>query len=945
MNGHDGRKMRELLLMGEAWSGKSTTFNAICDGREISPRGVGIKATGCRISAHPIPADVEEYAELTWKTDDELMLAMYDIVSDNLVDDKDGRTLFPHIKPEKLPSLSDNRVRALSKKAIHAEWEKYCGNVAVYDRVGVDRLDLLQIATLILEYGTLMLGELRAQTRVSLDDVKSLVAFPRDWSVKWQKEGENVHWRLKDVACVFLSGVDCHVHSPTLERLGCVVTDCPGFFEGPWGAKIAQQAMMRANAILYLIGGQKQMCEADRQILSEIRKIEQGEKVVFAINAKMSKLSVEQELRSVDFDMVKEASFPIEREEDICVFNALLALNAKTSPSDQEKAWMYKKTVGRTLSQYLDLDPLNGDDMSRIRNFMEKPMELYKVSGLETVLDGVLDGMGAATRVPGRHLEIALIGEFQNGKSTIFNAMLDGRDLSPRGVNAKRSACTITACALSRGRKEYAEFEWRSDALLDEIVAIGSASDGVGGEDVPRLAKLISRFRNVPELTRLRKRRKMPIEEAQRLLVYPVDWEPRWQQDGSGGAFEFAQIAWVFIGRVKYHIHSKVLDRLDCDLTDSPGFGDGEWDEALARAAILRADVLVCVLDRRKSMSSDSSYFRRLSWIQQVNKNNSVLYALNAETSREHAEEWRKTNVSTIRQKGIGVEEWQMPAFNAELGRHAAKMRSADGGVSLKNVRGTLIKWLNLDPYYNDSDCVRMNDLCANPRQMSREAGFDDFICAVQRAVSDFREKEGKGQVCFSPILIQEDGTPIPDNGFVWNDDSSFVSRLMKGAKWKEGLFHPNCPNVVSSTKSGTWNPAPGYAWVDETSWMTKWQKGVKWKEGLFHPNCPNVVSSTKSGTWNPAPGYAWVDETSWMTKWQKGVKWKAGLRHPRVPHIYADAEEGIWCADPGYTFREKGHAFAGVEWQPGYKRSSDGKVAGDVEGDWENPFWYWLTH
>ncbi len=548
MNGHDRRKMRELLLIGEVQCGKSTTFNAICDGREISPRGGGLKTTGCRISAHPIPADAEEYAELTWKTDDELMLTMYDIVNDNLVDDRGGCSIFPYARPEKLPPLSDERVRALAKKAIRAEWKKYRGNIAGYDAYNTGRLDRLQIATLILEYETLMLGELRERTRIGIDDVQSFAVFPRDWAVKWQKSGEEAHWRLKDVA----------VHSPTLERLGCVVTDFPGLFEGSWRATVAQQ-MMRADAILYLIGGQKQMTEADLRVLSGIRKTQQVHKCFFAINAKMSKLSVEQNLRLVDFSRIKEAGFPIEREEDICVFNALLVFNARTIPGDQEEVWEWKKTVGRTLSQYLDLDPF--DNKMRIRDFLEKPMELYRISGLETVLDGLFDGMVAATRVPGRHLEIALIGEYQNRKSTIFNAMLDGRDLSPRGVNAKRSACTITACALSRNQKdEYAEFEWRSDTMLDEIVAIGSASDGVGGEDVACLAKLISRFRNAPELAQLRKRRKMPIEEARSFLVYPVDWESRWQQDGNGGAFEFAQIAWVFIGRVKYHVHSTWID-------------------------------------------------------------------------------------------------------------------------------------------------------------------------------------------------------------------------------------------------------------------------------------------------------------------------------------------------------------------------------------------------
>jgi hypothetical protein len=39
-----------IVLVGEFQSGKSTTFNALCGGREISPRGSGIKTSGCIIS-------------------------------------------------------------------------------------------------------------------------------------------------------------------------------------------------------------------------------------------------------------------------------------------------------------------------------------------------------------------------------------------------------------------------------------------------------------------------------------------------------------------------------------------------------------------------------------------------------------------------------------------------------------------------------------------------------------------------------------------------------------------------------------------------------------------------------------------------------------------------------------------------------------------------------
>lgn len=930
--------MRELLLIGECQVGKSTTFNAICDGREISPRGIGVMTTGCPISVQSIPADEKEYAELVWKTDDELMLAMYDIVSDNLWDDKDGRELFPDRMPERLPSLADVHVRALAQKAVHSEWNRYRANVAGYDRNGTGKFNRLLIATLILMfYGTLKLEELRGKTKVTPEDVKSLAAYPRDWVPRWQKEGEKTFWRLKEVEFAFLSKVVCHVHSPTLERLGCIVTECPRPLAGPVEAESARKAMEKADAILYVIGGR--LGGLERHSISLMCKMGLAQKLVFAINARYSKEHAENELRPVDFACLRDAGFPIEREEDVLVFNALLAFNAKTTPSD---SFAWGKTTRRELSMYLGLDSFDDNDRKYAEDLCQDKAGLYRASGLEAVLDAALDGMSAADCAPGRHLEIALIGEYQNGKSTIFNAMLGGRDLSPRGVNAKRSACTITACAISPDQEECAEFEWRSEGMLDEIVAIGGASDGAVGEDVPRLAKLISRFRRSPELARLRKRGKMPIKEAQGFLVYPVDWEPRWRQDETGGAFEFAQVAWVFIGRVKYHVHSRLLASLGCDLTDSPGFGAGEWDETLARAAILRADVLVCVLDKSKAMTSESPYVKRLRWTREVGKDNSIVYALNPEKSRETAGKWQKENVSTLEANGFEVDEWQAPVLNAELGRYAAKMRSANDDASMKNVLNNachvMEKWLEA----GSEDRFMVKELCREPRRMSREAGFDGFLDAVRRAVSDFRTKERDGRLNVSPIHVRDDGAPVPENGFAWNDDSSFVSRLMKGCRWKAGIPHDTCPHVVSDEKERVWCPAPGYAWVDRRTNETCWEKGVKWTAGLRHPTCPHVVSGRKEGIWHPEPGYAYVNGRRDDFR----VKWKPGVRHPTVPHIYASEKENAWSADPGYAWREMGNPFVGVEWKPGmHHPKCEHILASDKEGKWDaEPGWVVIT-
>ncbi len=378
------RNSFEIALVGEFQGGKSTTFDAICDGREISPRGVGVKTSACKISAQSIPEGEEEYADLAWKTDDELMLTMYDIVCDNLRDDKDGHALFPDKMPETLPSLSDARVREYAEKAIRSEWEKYSKNIVGYDREGNGKLDLLQISTLILKwYGTPELDELRARTRVVLEDIKSLVAFPHKWAIRWQKDRENTDWAFNEIPFVFLGEVNCYVHCKNLERLGCVITDCPGLFAGPWDTEVARKAMLKADAILYLIGGEKQMTAADMRVLSEICKRQQAHKLFFAINARLSKAHVEHNLRPTDFSMIKGKGIAVEREEEICVFNAALAFNAKTMPADPV-AW--GKTVRHALAQYLELDAFDENDAARVGELQRNPAEMYKASDLAGIL-------------------------------------------------------------------------------------------------------------------------------------------------------------------------------------------------------------------------------------------------------------------------------------------------------------------------------------------------------------------------------------------------------------------------------------------------------------------------------------------------------------------------------------------------------------------------------
>ena len=445
------RNSFEIVLVGEFQGGKSTTFDTICDGREISPRGIGIKTSACKISAQSVPADQPERADLTWKSDVELMQTMIGIVRDNLVNDKDAYALFT--KKDKngidvLPSLSDPRIHELASKAIHAEWERYNANMANYDPEQKGLLDLLLISTLILNFcNSPELAHLKAKPSVAIDELKSLVVFPQDWAARWLMGGEKAQWTFSEVPFVFLGSISCHIHCANLERLGCVITDCPGLFAGPWDTAVAQKAMMQADAILYLIGGQKAVTEADLRALTEIRKTQQGHKVFFAINARLSKANIAGPIRQADFSMIKQRGYEIDNAETIDVFNSLLAFDSKTTPAD-EKRW--KKEVSAALAVYLGLDLTDDDDIKRAKELRENRPELYKASDFPSILAKI------ETDVVTKKFKSILV----NGGTSKASAALDSLngDLQQKEDSAKKSLSEVEV-KVEQARKQLIEFQ------------------------------------------------------------------------------------------------------------------------------------------------------------------------------------------------------------------------------------------------------------------------------------------------------------------------------------------------------------------------------------------------------------------------------------------------------------------------------------------------------
>lgn len=462
------RNSFEIVLVGEFQGGKSTLFDTVCDGRDISPRGVGIKTSACKISAQSIPLEEDERVELHWKSDEELMLTMLDIVRDNLMDDKAAYAIFSKKNGKDgslmLPSLSDANVRALVKKALKNEWKTYSERPAAYDPDNTGRLDLLQIAWLILSfYDNPELKKLRAKTQITPDELKSLVVFPREWAIRWEAGKEKTQWRFEEIPFVFLGEVEAYIHSKNLERLGCVITDCPGLFAGPWDTMVAQNAMIKADAILYLIGGERQVTDADLRALAHIRKTNQSHKVFFAINAKKGHEDIVKVLRPVDFSMIKQRGFAIDNETDIDIFNALLAFNSRHKPEDS-KAW--QKETGRAIQTYLQLDMF--DDSEKIAALLKDMDALYENSGTVELLSKI------ETSVVLKKFESILV----KGGTEKAGASLDAinGDLKAKEAAASKSL-TEAESEVEKARAQLQEFQDFAQKEVDEVLDDATSAD------------------------------------------------------------------------------------------------------------------------------------------------------------------------------------------------------------------------------------------------------------------------------------------------------------------------------------------------------------------------------------------------------------------------------------------------------------------------------------
>lgn len=301
----------EIALIGEFQGGKSTTFNLLCDGREISPRGLnggGIKTSAAVISAQNIDGDetrdgLNEWAEVCWLSKEEMKRRIMDVLAPYAEVNADKQEIVseePDFSPEEI------------KELLESVWSKNPQG---------DELELLRIATL--QFRLLYnsnLERLTSRKIVAVNEFQSLVQFPQNWEARWAGK---LDADFSEEECLFsiVDRVSVHIHSEFLARIGCRITDCPGLFVSRWDTERAEDVMRHSNAIWYLLNGSKQIGDSDKRALQRIKDFKWMDKCFFSINRRKSKASSEAILKE-DAAMLEALDF---HPEHIFMYDAFLA--------------------------------------------------------------------------------------------------------------------------------------------------------------------------------------------------------------------------------------------------------------------------------------------------------------------------------------------------------------------------------------------------------------------------------------------------------------------------------------------------------------------------------------------------------------------------------------------------------------------------------------------
>lgn len=223
------------LILGDYQSGKSTTIDALCDGRHISAIGDGTATSAVLVM---VSYGEQESFKIYWRTKDQLhpiferikrVLPEYDWISFDL-DKMDERIKLA------------NAIELIRKRENKSEKQNLSQGDAKF----------LMLCDLILAFYDTEILRGKKASLLSLSNISDITRFPKNGEAKWKKDGVK-NFTVDEAIFVFIDSVSCTTPSETLKRLNCTVIDSPGLFNSAYDTMVTESAMVAAHAIIYVL--------------------------------------------------------------------------------------------------------------------------------------------------------------------------------------------------------------------------------------------------------------------------------------------------------------------------------------------------------------------------------------------------------------------------------------------------------------------------------------------------------------------------------------------------------------------------------------------------------------------------------------------------------------------------------------------------------------------
>ena len=339
----EGKRMKDLadvlqqrceeslfsIALGAAFqSGKSTTVNALADGREICPRGNGgggIRTSSCAVRVG-CSLDGRARSSVIWQTPEELDRSLrYALGEEN-----SDVTLHD---PEHV-AWAWRRVVKRAEDAAHDP-----------QSFGERERDQIKQAFLMLAFfDHPQAREYMARDQFTEAETRSFMAFSSDVILRWNRVfrgaaglGEDIdalralvreQFTVEQAMYVFISTVNYATPSEYLHSLGVQVVDTPGLNMSDNDTRVALHAMQEASAIFYFFSGERQLDEADKQGLRLIQSCGLADKVFFGINFRRS-LSALTQIEGAILADLEMLGYDRPHQKEMLHYNAFLAQRAK----------------------------------------------------------------------------------------------------------------------------------------------------------------------------------------------------------------------------------------------------------------------------------------------------------------------------------------------------------------------------------------------------------------------------------------------------------------------------------------------------------------------------------------------------------------------------------------------------------------------------------------